>query len=46
MYTIALKTKENGESKDITFACTLEQLQDLVTKLQDATHSINRIDVT
>lgn len=46
VYTIALKTKQEGKTKDITFTCTLEQLQDLVNKLQDSTHSINRIDLT
>lgn len=46
LYSITLKTKDHGEQKDITFTCTIEQLQDLVNKLQDASQSINRIDLT
>ncbi|XP_071950297.1 COMM domain-containing protein 3-like [Antedon mediterranea] len=43
-YLITLKTEENGsnEIKDVQFGCTLEQLQDLVGKLKDATKSLEK----
>ncbi|XP_033107273.1 COMM domain-containing protein 3-like isoform X2 [Anneissia japonica] len=43
-YLITLKTEENGSSqlKDVQFGCTLEQLQDLVGKLKDATKSLEK----
>ena len=51
LYLIRLKTKtditeENPEgNKVIEFTATLEQLQDLVVKLADAAHSLNRLDL-
>lgn len=46
-YYIKLKVKdEQGAPKDIDFVCTIEQLQDMVDKLQDAAHSINRLDLS
>jgi len=43
IYRVALKAEENeGETGRIEFACTLEQLQDLVFKLRDATKQIER----
>lgn len=47
VYFLKLKTRENGgKNKDIEFACTLEQLQDLVNKLKDAEHSLSRINLS
>ena len=36
---------EKGELKDIQFTCTLDQLQDLVATLKDATASLERLDM-
>jgi hypothetical protein len=46
VYLIKLRTKQSpaGESKDFEFACTLEQMQDLVAKLKDAEHTLERQD--
>ncbi|XP_013409182.1 COMM domain-containing protein 3 isoform X2 [Lingula anatina] len=43
-YLITLKTEECGQqdTKDVQFACTMEQLQDLVGKLKDATKSLEK----
>jgi hypothetical protein len=41
LYTIKLKLS-NGESK--TFTCTVSQLQDLYSKLSDATKQIERLN--
>ncbi|KAK0047140.1 COMM domain-containing protein 3 [Biomphalaria pfeifferi] len=45
VYLINLKTEEPDEQtiKDIQFSCTLEQLQDLVGKLKDATKCMEKI---
>lgn len=46
-YYLKLKVKdENGAPRDVEFVCTIEQLQDIVNKLQDAAHSINRLDLS
>jgi len=45
LYFIRLKAKD-AAPKQVEFTCTVEQLQDLVNKLQDATHSLNRLDLT
>jgi len=43
-YFIKLKAKTNeGQNKDVEFNCTLEQLQDLVVKLKDASKQVDRI---
>jgi polycomb group RING finger protein 4 len=46
IYLIKLKTKQSpgGENKELEFACTLEQMQDLVAKLKDAEHALERQD--
>lgn len=46
VYLIKLKTKQSpgGENKEIEFSCTLEQMQDLVAKLKDAEHTLERQD--
>jgi len=43
-YIISLKTwnPQNNTDDDIIFSCTIEQLQDLVLKLKDATKCIER----
>ncbi|BFY97436.1 hypothetical protein BsWGS_00476 [Bradybaena similaris] len=45
VYLISLKTEIPGEHelKDFQFSCTVEQLQDLVGKLRDATKSMEKI---
>jgi len=44
IYRVALKLEENeGKVGRIEFACSLEQLQDLVFKLRDATKQIERV---
>jgi hypothetical protein len=44
IYRIAFKAEETeGKSTRIEFACSLEQLQDLVFKLRDATKQIERV---
>ncbi|XP_014676378.1 PREDICTED: COMM domain-containing protein 3-like [Priapulus caudatus] len=45
VYLIDLKTQRSGETElhDIQFSCTMEQLQDLVGKLKDATKSLEKI---
>jgi polycomb group RING finger protein 4 len=46
-YYLKFKVKdEQGVPKDVEFVCSIEQLQDIVNKLQDAAHSINRLDLT
>lgn len=40
---INIKTEENGQTKDVQFACTQEELQDLVTKLKQAVKEVDRI---
>jgi len=43
LYRIALKTEEpEGKTKTVEFSCTMDQLQDLVSKLKDATKQIER----
>eukprot|EP01102_Stenamoeba_stenopodia_P004173 TRINITY_DN1437_c0_g1_i1.p1 TRINITY_DN1437_c0_g1~~TRINITY_DN1437_c0_g1_i1.p1 ORF type:complete len:224 (-),score=70.86 TRINITY_DN1437_c0_g1_i1:130-708(-) len=43
-YFIKLKAKTNeGQNKDVEFNCSLEQLQDLVVKLKDASKQVDRI---
>eukprot|EP00058_Branchiostoma_floridae_P013969 XP_002599457.1 hypothetical protein BRAFLDRAFT_81042 [Branchiostoma floridae] len=43
-YLVTLKTEEPGSSqlKDVQFACTVEQLQDMVGKLKDACKSMEK----
>ncbi|XP_072234348.1 COMM domain-containing protein 3 [Leuresthes tenuis] len=41
-YMISLSTENGGSSEDINFACTTEQLQDLVGKLKDAAKSVEK----
>ncbi|GFS01289.1 COMM domain-containing protein 3 [Elysia marginata] len=45
VYLISLKTEIPGEAdtRDIQFSCSLEQLQDLVGKLRDATKCLEKI---
>ncbi|KAK3758121.1 hypothetical protein RRG08_006696 [Elysia crispata] len=45
VYLISLKTEVPGESelRDVQFSCSLEQLQDLVGKLRDATKCLEKI---
>ncbi|RUS83279.1 hypothetical protein EGW08_008959 [Elysia chlorotica] len=45
VYLISLKTEVPGEAelRDIQFSCSLEQLQDLVGKLRDATKCLEKI---
>lgn len=46
-YHLKLKVKdEQGAPKDVEFVCSIEQLQEIVDKLQDAAHSINRLDLS
>lgn len=44
-YLVTLKTEEgDGQgTKDIQFACSIEQLQDMVGKLKDATKSMEKL---
>eukprot|EP01113_Clastostelium_recurvatum_P022482 TRINITY_DN2684_c0_g1_i1.p1 TRINITY_DN2684_c0_g1~~TRINITY_DN2684_c0_g1_i1.p1 ORF type:complete len:196 (+),score=43.04 TRINITY_DN2684_c0_g1_i1:17-604(+) len=43
VYRIALKTEEGeGQTGTVEFACSMEQLQDLVAKLKDAVKQIER----
>jgi len=43
-YFISLKCEENdGQNKNIEFSATLEELQDLVNKLKDASKSFQTI---
>jgi hypothetical protein len=41
-YLVSLKTQEPGKQGKVEFACTIEQLQDLVSKLKDATKSVEK----
>ncbi|KAM9332613.1 polycomb complex protein BMI-1-A [Pholidichthys leucotaenia] len=41
-YLISLNTENEGSSQDISFTCTMEQLQDLVGKLKDAAKSVEK----
>lgn len=45
VYLISLKTEVSGEAdtRDVQFSCSLEQLQDLVGKLKDATKCLEKI---
>ncbi|XP_041369030.1 COMM domain-containing protein 3-like [Gigantopelta aegis] len=45
VYLVCLKTEvpESSEIKDIQFSCSLEQLQDFVGKLKDATKCLEKI---
>nr|AWW17677.1 COMMD3 [Branchiostoma belcheri] len=47
-YLVTLKTEEPGSSelKDVQFACTVEQLQDMVGKLKDACKSMEKASQT
>jgi len=41
VYSIALQTEEgNGKTKTVEFACSLEELQDMVYRLRDATKQV------
>ncbi|XP_077979099.1 COMM domain-containing protein 3-like [Glandiceps talaboti] len=44
VYMITLKTEQGGsdKTKDVQFACSMEQLQDLVGKLKDANKSLEK----
>ena len=40
-YFIKLKTAEpSGELKDVEFTCTLQQLQDMLTRLKEASSAV------
>ncbi|KAM9713072.1 COMM domain-containing protein 3 [Menidia menidia] len=41
-YQISLSTENGSSSEDVNFACTTEQLQDLVGKLKDAAKSVEK----
>ncbi|XP_019731126.1 COMM domain-containing protein 3 [Hippocampus comes] len=41
-YLISLNTENKGSPEDITFTCTMEQLQDMVGKLKDAAKSAEK----
>uniref|UniRef100_A0A8C5EH48 COMM domain-containing protein 3 n=2 Tax=Gouania willdenowi TaxID=441366 RepID=A0A8C5EH48_GOUWI len=41
-YLISLNTEKKGTTEDINFSCTMEQLQDLVGKLKDASKSVEK----
>ncbi|XP_040921538.1 COMM domain-containing protein 3 [Toxotes jaculatrix] len=41
-YLLSLNTENEGSSEDISFTCTMEQLQDLVGKLKDAAKSVEK----
>ncbi|KAM9839685.1 polycomb complex protein BMI-1-A [Aulostomus maculatus] len=41
-YLLSLSTENKGAPEDINFACTMEQLQDLVGKLKDAAKSVEK----
>lgn len=44
LYFVALKTRRpTGELGDIQFTCTLEQMQDFHSKVQDATRQVSRL---
>lgn len=46
-YFIKLKIKDQqGSLRDTEFTCTIEQLQDMVNKLQDASHSVDRLELS
>jgi COMM domain containing 3 len=46
-YFLRIKTKNpDGSDSSTEIHCSVEQLQDLVAKLQDATHSLNRLDLS
>lgn len=49
VYYVSLKTEKSGQSEgleDVRFACTLEQMQDLVSKLKEATKCVQRASQT
>ncbi|XP_054622323.1 COMM domain-containing protein 3 [Dunckerocampus dactyliophorus] len=41
-YLISLNTENKGVPEDVTFTCTMEQLQDMVGKLKDAAKSAEK----
>nr|XP_057916249.1 COMM domain-containing protein 3 [Doryrhamphus excisus] len=41
-YLISLNTENKGGPEDVTFTCTMEQLQDMVGKLKDAAKSAEK----
>ncbi|XP_051910863.1 polycomb complex protein BMI-1-A [Hippocampus zosterae] len=41
-YLLSLNTQNKGSPEDITFTCTMEQLQDMVGKLKDAAKSAEK----
>eukprot|EP00128_Syssomonas_multiformis_P016063 Colp12_sorted_trinity150504_noHs@2887 len=44
IFTLSFKTETSGKSgEDVTFCCTMEQLQDLVNKLKDACKNVDKI---
>lgn len=46
-YFIRFKTKNpDGSDSSVDLYCSVEQLQDLVCKFQDATHALNRLDLS
>lgn len=44
VYHVSFKTEKSGqnEPEDVRFACTLEQMQDLVSKLKEATKCVEK----
>ncbi|NXX76778.1 COMD3 protein, partial [Urocolius indicus] len=42
LVTLNVESSDSGSHPDVTFSCTMEQLQDLVGKLKDAAKSLER----
>jgi len=45
-FFVKLKTRQNGVLQNVEFTASLEQMQDLVRKLKDATVSLERLDMS
>ncbi|KAM6422470.1 uncharacterized protein O9250_003672 [Rhynochetos jubatus] len=44
LVTLNVENSDSGSHPDVSFSCTMEQLQDLVGKLKDAAKSLERYD--
>ncbi|XP_005518799.2 PREDICTED: uncharacterized protein LOC102104382 [Pseudopodoces humilis] len=44
LVTLNVENSDSGSHPDVSFSCTMEQLQDLVGKLKDAAKSLERLD--
>jgi len=44
-FYVTLKTLEHGVQRDVAFACSLEEMTDLVAKLKDAAGAVEHIDI-